>query len=223
MRYLNRHHAGRELAGALHEFTGRPDCIVLALPRGGVIVGFEIAMQLHVPLDILVVRKLGVPWNDELAFGAIASGGVRALDEEIVRQLRITPATVEQITARELQELRRRERVYRGRRQMPSLAGKTVILTDDGLATGATMLSAIKALRLLDPQRIVVAVPVGSQQAVEAIRRVADECICPQVPEPFFGVGAWYADFRPTSDEEVLTLLHLANARPPFASAEAAL
>jgi len=181
--------------------------IVLALPRGGVPVAYEVARALNAPMDVFVVRKLGIPGYEELAMGAVATGGMRVVNQGIVRQLGIPEAMVDRITARELQELARRERLYRDDRPMPDVKGKTVILVDDGLATGATMLVAIQALRQLQPQRIVVAVPTASPETCEAMKAEADDAVCAVTPEPFYAVGAWYQDFSQTTDEEVRALL----------------
>ncbi len=181
--------------------------IVLALPRGGVPVGAEIAEALRAPLDVFVVRKLGVPWQEELAMGAIASGGVRVLDEDMISAARVSRDDVERISAMEQRELERREHHYRGDRAFPKLAGRTVILVDDGLATGSTMRAAVTAIRRADPARIVVAVPVAAPETCDAFRQIADEIVCAETPEPFYAVGLWYEDFTQTSDDEVFELL----------------
>jgi len=180
---------------------------VLALPRGGVPVGFEVATALGAPLDVFVVRKLGLPWEEELAMGAIASGGVRVLDSDLIRAARVSEAEVERVTAIERAELARRERQYRGERPFPDLRGKTVILVDDGLATGSTMRAGVAALRQEGPSRVVVAVPVAAPATGNAFRDIADEVVCAMTPEPFRAVGSWYHDFSQTSDEEVQELL----------------
>jgi predicted phosphoribosyltransferase len=205
--FRNRSEAGRRLAEQLSRYANRPDVIVLALPRGGVPVGFEVACALGAPLDVFIVRKLGVPGHEEYAMGAIASGGVRVLNQELLQAVRIPERLVEQVTQRETQELARRELEYRGNRAPPDVRGKTVVLVDDGLATGATMQAAVQALRQQQPARLVVAVPTGSPQTCEQLRSEADEVICAIEPEPFHAVGLWYEDFSQTSDEEVRELL----------------
>jgi len=214
-RFRNRIDAGRELAAALAKYANRPDVIVLGLPRGGIPVAAEVARALHVPLDVFVVRKLGVPGHEEYAMGAIASGGVRLLDRRTVAAAGLTPAQVESVTAAERAELERRERSYRGDRPFPDLTGKTVILVDDGLATGASMRAAIEALRQERPARIVVAVPVAAPETCQAFRHVADEIVCAATPEPFYAVGRWYDDFSQTTDQEVHELLASARAPAP--------
>ena len=210
--FTDRRQAGQVLAEQLSHFANRSDVVVLALPRGGVPVGYEVARKLRVPLDVFVVRKLGVPGQEELAFGAIASGGVRVLNESIIYSLRLTDAMIERISAREQQELERRERLYRGDRPAPDLTGKTVIIVDDGLATGATMRAAVDAVKCLAAKHIVVAVPVGSRDTCSALRRISDVlCVCAEMPEPFYGVGLWYEDFSQTTDEEVTDLLDRTN------------
>lgn len=205
--FRDRRHAGRVLAQALAAYANRADVLVLALPRGGVPVGFEVAEALHAPLDVLVVRKLGVPGHEEYAMGAIASGGVRVLNENVVRLLRVDSAALEATTLREQGELERRERLYRESSARPDVPGRTVILVDDGLATGSTMLAAVKALRVQTPGRIVVAVPIASRDTCEDLRTEADEVVCASTPEPFRAVGLWYRDFSQTSDDEVRDLL----------------
>lgn len=188
-------------------FANRPDVIVLALPRGGVPVAFEVAKALDAPLDVFLVRKLGVPGHEELAMGAIASGGVRVLNENIVAYLDIPDSIIETIAANELSELERRERAYRGDRPPPDVQNRDVILIDDGLATGSTMRAAAAALRKQGPKRIIVAVPVSARQTCDEFRSEVDEVVCAVTPEPFRGVGLWYEDFSQTTDEEVSELL----------------
>jgi putative phosphoribosyl transferase len=207
MIYSDRLEAGRELAGLLKDYADRDDVLVLALPRGGVPVAYEVAKALNAPLDIFLVRKLGVPGHEELAMGAIASGGIRVLNPDVVEYLRIPPAVIDAIAAREMKELDRRERAYRGDRPEPDVRGKTVILIDDGLATGSTMRAAVEALRHQNPARIVVAVPVSAPQTCDEYRMGADEIVCARTPEPFYGVGMWYYDFSQTTDEEVREFL----------------
>jgi predicted phosphoribosyltransferase len=211
-RFSNRRDAGRRLADALTRYRGDPSAIVLALPRGGVPIGFEVASALGVPLDVFVVRKLGLPWHEELAMGALARGGVRILDDELIRAARVSPDEILRITADEQAELNRRERRYRGSRAFPSVRGKTVILVDDGLATGSTMRAAVAALRKEDPARVVVAVPVAAREACDAVGTIADEIVCVATPDYFQSVGQWYDDFAQTSDDEVHALLEESRA-----------
>jgi predicted phosphoribosyltransferase len=208
--FRNRREAGRELAGRLRHLAGRDDVVVLALPRGGVPVAYEVARTLGVPLDVFIVRKLGVPWHSELAMGAIATGGVRLLNEVTIRMMGIRPEEVEHVTAVERRELERRERTYRGSVPRLAVRGRTVILVDDGLATGLSMAAAVTALREQAPARIIAAAPVGSPDACAAVERIADECVCVIEPEPLDGVGAWYLDFDQTTDAEVRALLDAA-------------
>jgi predicted phosphoribosyltransferase len=206
-RFRNRTHAGRRLAEKLAAYADRPDVLVLALPRGGVPVGFEVARALGAPLDVFLVRKLGVPGCEELAMGAVATGGGRVLNDEIVRGLGISEHEIDAAAARELRELARRARLYRGDRSPPDAAGRTVILVDDGLATGATMRAAVEALKQQQPARTVVAVPTASPDTCEALKAEADDVVCAMSPEPFFAVGHWYEDFTQTTDDEVRDLL----------------
>lgn len=206
MKFRDRADAGRALAKGLTGYGGRDDVVVLALPRGGVPVAFEVAHALEAPLDVLVVRKLGVPGHEEFAMGAIAAGE-SVLDEAIIAELGIPRAAIERVLERERSELERRERLYRDGRSPPRIAGRVAIVVDDGLATGSTMRAAARALRRLEPARIVVAVPVASVQACEALRAEADEVLCAITPEPFYAVGVWYEDFSQTSDGEVRRLL----------------
>ena len=217
-RFRDRTDAGEQLAKELSVYAKRPDVLVLALPRGGVPVAFEVARSLGVPLDVFLVRKLGVPGHEELAMGAIASGGVRLLNTDIVRALNISRDEIEQVTAAEQQELARRERQYRGDRPFPEVAGRTVILVDDGLATGSSMRAAAAALRQEGPARIVVAVPVAPAETCEELSSEVDEVICAMTPEPFYAVGLWYEDFSQTTDEEVRELLERAARELPGAA-----
>lgn len=206
-RYADREQAGRRLAHALGHYAGRPNVIVLGLPRGGVLVAAEVATSLQAPLDVFTVRKLGVPWNRELAVGAIASGEVAVFDHDAMQQLGITMADMADVIAHEERELARRDALFRGGRGPLALNERTVIVVDDGLATGATMTAAVDAIRTLGATRIVAAVPVASDSACDAMRARADECVCLEVPAPFYGVGYWYDDFHDVSDAEVLAVL----------------
>ncbi len=207
--YQDRHHAGRVLAEKLARYRGSPQLIVLALPRGGVAVGFEVARALQAPLDVVVVRKLGLPGHEEYAMGAIASGGVRVMTPR--PDLTIPPEAVAEVVAREQAELVRREQLYRSQRPAVSLAGRTVIVVDDGLATGASMRAAVLAIRQQRPARLVVAVPVGARDSCQTLRGDADDVVCAAMPEPFRAVGLWYEDFPQASDDEVRTLLDQAH------------
>ncbi len=206
-RFADRAEAGRELAAALSDYRDRDDVVVLALPRGGVPVAFEVARELKAPLDVFVVRKLGLPAQPELAMGAIASGGIQVLNDEVVHALGVPHETIEKVAAREREELARREQLYRGDRPPQSVEGKTVILVDDGVATGSTMRAAIKALREQKPADLVVAIPVAPPETCEALRREADTVVCTRTPEPFLALGAWYASFPQTPDAEIQDLL----------------
>jgi len=210
--FRDRHEAGRLLAGRLAVYADRPDVVVLALPRGGVPVAFEIAAALRVPLDIMVVRKLGVPGHEELAMGAIASGGVKVVNQEVVQYLGLSQAVLESVAATEYQELTRREQAYRGSQGPTIVEGRTVILVDDGLATGSTMRAAVAALRGRHPARIVIAVPTAAPETCEELKVEVDEIVCATTPTPFYGVGQWYDDFSQTTDEEVRDLLERATA-----------
>jgi len=210
MRFRDRTEAGRALAAKLKKYAGRPDVLVLALPRGGVPVAYEVARELNAPLDVFLVRKLGLPEREELAMGAIATGGVRVLNEDVIRVLHVPDEVIDAVAAEQQRELERRERLYRGDRPPPEVGGRTVILVDDGLATGSTMRAAIAALRKQRPARVVVAVPVGAPDTCAEFRDEADEVVCARTPEPFFAVGLWYADFSQTTDEEVHDLLRRA-------------
>jgi putative phosphoribosyl transferase len=206
-RYRNRTDAGRRLATQLEKYADRPDVLVLALPRGGVPVAYEVSEALHAPLDVFVVRKLGLPAHPELAIGAIASGGVRIVDQSALRRFGVTDEQLAAVAAGEERELDRRERQYRDGRPFPNVEGRTVILIDDGLATGATMAAAATALRAEHPARLVVAVPVAAAETCRAFQGLVDEVVCGATPEPFHAVGLWYEDFSQTSDEEVSDLL----------------
>lgn len=210
--FADRAEAGRALADALAGRRGAPDTLVLGLPRGGVPVAFEVAHALDLPLDVLVVRKLGLPWQPELAMGAIASGGALVVNDQVVRYLPADSDALEKVRVREQAELERRERDYRGDRPPLAMAGRTGILVDDGLATGATMEAAVRALQSLGARRVVVAVPVASPEARDRIAAVADEVVCLAAPEWFSAVGQWYRDFGQTTDEEVRDLLARAHA-----------
>jgi len=205
--FRDRVHAGRLLADKLRVENELTRPLVLALPRGGVPVAFEIAHDLHGDLDIFLVRKIGVPGQEELALGAIASGGVRVINEALARHLRISTTTLDQLTSRVQREIERRERLYRQDRAPLPIANRAVILVDDGLATGATMLAAVRAVKQQNPKRIVVAVPVASAAACREFRRHVDEIVCLHTPEPFYAVGAWFEDFSQTTDDEVRELL----------------
>jgi predicted phosphoribosyltransferase len=213
-RFLNRTDAGRRLASVLApRFAGRGDVLVLALPRGGVPVAYEIAVTLDIALDVFVVRKLGLPGHEEFGIGAIASGGVRIVDDSVLRAYGVDADTLDRITARERRELERREQLYRDDRAFPSVRDRVVILVDDGLATGSTMRAAVTALRAEGPREIVVAAPVGAPETCSAMRRIADDVLCLEMPEPFYAVGLWYENFDQTDDEEVHELLERAAGR----------
>jgi putative phosphoribosyl transferase len=201
--FQDRSHAGRLLAEKLVHYAGRKDVLVLALPRGGVAVGFEIARTLRVPLDVFVVRKLGVPGHEELAMGAVASGGIRVLQQNVIHALGISQQMIEVVTDRELEELARRELAYRGVRSAPVVAGRAVILVDDGLATGSTMHAAVQALKRLAPARMVMAVPIGAPEICEQFRDKVDEIVCLETPEDLDGIGLWYEDFSQLNDDDV--------------------
>jgi putative phosphoribosyl transferase len=206
--FQDRFEAGRFLAGALGPLAGRGDVIVLALPRGGVPVGYEVARRLDAPLDVMLVRKVGVPGQEELAMGAIASGGVRVISEDVVRAFGVADRAIAMAAAYEEHELKRRERAYRGNGSPPDLKGKIVVLVDDGLATGATMRAALAALRAQNVAAAIVAVPVGARDSCEALRLEADEIFCLRTPDPFVAVGEFYRDFTQTSEDDVRELLH---------------
>lgn len=216
--YANRVEAGRVLAQALARHAGRPGLTVLALPRGGVPVAYEVADRLGAALDLMIVRKLGMPGHEEFAVGAIASGGVRVVNPEVT--FYVPERVIEQIARRERAELLRRERRYRGDRPLLDVRGHTVILVDDGLATGATMRAAVSAARQLGPRAVVVAVPVAPADTIAMLRQVADDVVCPATPEPFYAIGLWYRDFHQVSDEEVTALLQRAWSASDRASGE---
>jgi putative phosphoribosyl transferase len=211
MIFANRTEAGEELALRLSTYANRDDVIVLGAPRGGIPVAFEVAMALKAPLDVFVLRKLGVPGHEELAFGAIASGGVRILDRDTVEALGIAGWEIERVTSVEKQELERREQAYRGGRHPQDIRGLTVILVDDGIATGSSMRAAIRALRQMKPTRIVLAVPVAPPSTCSQLQFEVDELVCLEMPEPFYGVGGFYEDFTQVSDGEVIELLDRAS------------
>ncbi|MGH9551808.1 MAG: phosphoribosyltransferase [Terriglobales bacterium] len=213
MIYKNRIHAGHVLAQKLRHYAKRPDVLVLGLPRGGVPVAYEIAVELHVPMDVFVVRKLGVPGHRELAMGAIASGGVMVLNKDVLESLAIPEQDLNEVFREELSELLRREQEFRGAALPLQLTGRTAILVDDGLATGASMRAAVQAARRLHPSRLVVAVPVAARSTCASLSREADEIICGETPEHFEGVSQWYEDFNQTSDDEVRKLLSLAREK----------
>jgi putative phosphoribosyl transferase len=211
--FRDRREAGRKLAQELLQYGDSEDAIVLALPRGGVPVAYEVALALNLPLDVFIVRKLGLPGQEELAIGAIASGGIRVLNEDLIHMLHIPEKAIDCVAEREIQELQRRERKYRGNRPAPEVRDRIVILIDDGLATGASMRAAVAALRLQDPKRIVVAVPIAAPETCQALENEVDEIICTLTPEPFVGVGWWYEDFSQTTDEGVRLFLEDAHRR----------
>jgi predicted phosphoribosyltransferase len=213
--FRDRRHAGRTLAGLLDHYRGRSDVVVLGLPRGGVPVAYEVARALEAPFDAFVVRKLAVPDREELAMGAIASGGVVVSNDAVVRKRGIAQGVIQQVAEQERRELRRQEQVYRHGRRLSELGGKTIIVVDDGLATGSTMHAAIVALRAYEPERIVVAVPVGPKSTCQELQAIGDEVVCATTPSPFRAVEASYRDFRQTTDEEVCDVLRAtATGRP---------
>jgi len=205
--FRDRTDAGQVLARCLQQYKNQPDVLILGLPRGGVPVAYEVAREMKAPLDVFIVRKLGVPGHEELGMGAIATGGVRILQDGIVRELGISPQTIEAVSAREQAELERRERLYRGDRPAPTIKGRTIVIVDDGLATGSTMKAAIQAVRQQDPRQVIVAVPTAPSETCEQLKGSADEVVCALTPEPFFAVGGSYADFTQITDEEVRDLI----------------
>ena len=209
--FRDRRDAGRKLAQKLLHYADRPDVTVFALPRGGVPVAYEVALVLGAPLDIFIVRKLGLPGREELALGAIGSGGIRVLNSDVIRILNIPQEVINIVAQRELQELQRREQQYRGDRSASDVRGRTVILIDDGLATGASMRAAVAGVRAQHPARIVVAVPTAAREVCDAFEFAVDEMVCVITPEPFYGVGKWYEEFAQIDDEEVRRLLEEAN------------
>lgn len=218
MIFRDRAEAGWLLAAKLQAYAGRPDVLVLALPRGGVPVAFEVAQALRAPLDVLVVRKLGVPGHEELAMGAIATGGVRVLNDDMVSELGIPKWTIDAVAAEEGRELQRRDRLYRDDAPAPQVSGRVVILIDDGLATGSTMRAAVAAVRQLKPARVIVAAPVAAAETCAEFHSIADEVVCAFIPDRFYAVGRWYADFSQTTDEEVRCLLERADHQPQTAA-----
>ena len=222
-RFRDRTQAGQLLATKLTAYANRPDVLVLALPRGGVPVAFEVARALHAPLDVLIVRKLGVPGQEELAMGAIASGGVRVLNDDVVQVLALPEEVIKTVAAREQHEVERRARLYRGERPASDVRGRSVILVDDGMATGATMRAAVAAVRQQQPARIVIAVPAAASATCEECAAEADEVVCVSRPEVFFAVGFWYERFSQTTDEEVRDLLQQAAHEPSLAPPQSTL
>lgn len=221
--FKDRRDAGNALGERLRQYAGRDDVIILALPRGGVPVAKQVADKLGAPLDVFIVRKLGVPGQEELAFGAIATGGITAFNDDVLAAVRMPRELLRQVIESETLELERRELAFRGRRPPPDLNGKKVIVVDDGLATGATMAAAVKAIKQLGPAELIVAAPVASRQACDEIERTGDvKCICAATPEPFYGVGMWYEDFTQTSDSEVQEILGSSKARDENAKAQPA-
>jgi predicted phosphoribosyltransferase len=220
MTFQDRTHAGQYLADKLRSYRDRDDVLVLGLPRGGVPVAFEVAKALQAPLDVFLVRKLGLPGHEELAMGAIASGGIRVLNEDVVGRMRVPPEVVDRVAAQEERELQRREREYRNGRPALEVADHVVLIIDDGLATGASMRAAALALRQQHPRRLVVAVPVGARTTCNEFRKEVDETVCAIQPEDFYAVGAWYEDFSQTSDSEVKRLLEAADRWTPHVAAQ---
>jgi putative phosphoribosyl transferase len=213
-RFRNRSEAGKLLASKLTQYANRPDVLVLGIPRGGLPVASEVATALNAPLDICLVRKLGVPGNKELAMGAIAAGGFQVLNEELLDWMRISGHTIAEVAEIELQELQHHDRIYRGDRSLPQIRDWIVILVDDGLATGSMMRAAIGVLKPQQPQRIIIAVPVAPLDTCDRLRTEIDEVVCLMTPEQFCGIGLWYEDFAPTTDDEVCELLNVATSNP---------
>lgn len=213
-RFVDRHEAGRALAGQLERYANRPDVVVLALPRGGVPVAAEVARALHAPLDVFVVRKIGMPGHREYAIGALASGGVRVLDVAAAQHFGVPQSAIEAVIREEEEELSRREREYREGRERLEVRGRTVILVDDGLATGSTMRAAVQAVRALSASRVIVAAPVGASDSCRDLATLADDVVCVRTPEPFAAVGLWYQDFSETTDDEVRALLDEGRSHP---------
>ena len=209
--FRDRRDAGKKLAQKLTGYAGRKDVVILALPRGGVPVAYEVSQALQVPMDVFIVRKLGWPGHEEMAIGAIASGGVKVLNEDIVRYLKLPKDLIHAVAQRELRELERRERAYRGNRPSLELKDRTVIIVDDGLATGASMRAALLGVRAHAPAQVIVAVPTAALETCEALKPEVDQMICATTPEPFYGVSRWYQDFSQTTDEEVRILLESRN------------
>lgn len=207
MLYRDRFEAGQVLAAKLADYRDRPNVTVFGLARGGVAVAFEVAQALHVPLDVFIVRKLGFPGQEELAMGAVATGDVQVLNEDVVQSLRVPERLIQTVAKEELVELKRREALYRSGRSAPQIEGRIILLVDDGLATGTSMRAAIQAIKKQKPRRLVVAVPVGAADTCAALRNEVDDLVCAATPDDFFAVGVWYEDFAPTSDEQVQTLL----------------
>lgn len=212
-RYRDRAEAGRELAKHLQKYADMPDLLVLALPRGGIVVAFEVSLALNGELDVFLVRKLGAPYEPELAMGAIAEGGILLLNDAVVNYLSISKETIEETAQQQLAELQRRQQLYRNGRPSPRISGRPVIVVDDGVATGATMKAALKAIKRKEPSVLVAAVPVGAQSTCLELKAVADEVVCLEMPEPFMSVGLWYEDFRQIEDSEVTELLQKAFKR----------
>lgn len=212
-RYRDRAEAGRELAKRLQKYAGMPDLLVLALPRGGIVMAYEVSISLNGELDVFLVRKLGAPYEPELAMGAIAEGGILLLNDAVVKYLSISKETIEETAQQELAELQRRQQLYRNGRPSPRISGRPVIVVDDGVATGATMKAALKAIRRKEPSVLVAAVPVGAQSTCLELKAAADEVVCLEMPEPFMSVGLWYEDFRQIEDSEVTELLQKAFER----------
>lgn len=206
-RYPNRYEAGKILCEYLKDYVNQDEIIVLGLPRGGVPVAFEVAKALHAPLDVFIVRKLGVPGHEELAMGALAMGNVIVFNDEVISEFRLDQTAIENVIEAEKIELARREKAYRGLRPFPNLTNKRIILVDDGIATGATIRAAVKALRAFNPKEIIIAIPVAEINTCEKMAMIADKIVCPMQPQAFYAVGAWYEDFNQTSDEEVYRLL----------------